>query len=268
MKILILASNKDKDFYQNSLADGYIFPLRDYSMDYEVKFTIEEIESLRNINKKCFIVINRMFFESDLDNLNKILSKIAAMNVDGVLYYDDSILELKIENNYNINLYINKNYMMTNSSTINFYHKYGVKGVVLSNEITLDEIKMIRENTKLEIMQLVIGYPVVATSRRSLNTNSGNLERLEVIEPKSRQHYKLIEDEFGTSFISLKRFNGCKYLKDMNLDYGIVYQDDLDNDTVNKLVEDIKTNNIKEIDELVGRNRGFLNRKTIYKVVR
>lgn len=69
-------------------------------------------------------------------------------------------------------------------------------------------------------------------------------------------------------FISLKRFNGCKYLKDMNLDYGIVYQDDLDNDTVNKLVEDIKTNNIKEIDELVGRNRGFLNRKTIYKVVR
>lgn len=54
----------------------------------------------------------------------------------------------------------------------------------------------------------------------------------------------------------------------MNLDYGIVYQDDLDNDTVNKLVEDIKTNNIKEIDELVGRNRGFLNRKTIYKVVR
>ncbi len=268
MQILVLANNKDKDFYQNSLADGYIFPLEDYSMDYEVKFTIEEIESLRNINKKCFIVINRMFFENDLDNLDKILSKIAAMNVDGVLYYDDSILELKIENNYNINLYINKNYMMTNSSTINFYHKYGVKGVVLSNEITLDEIKMIRENTKLEIMQLVIGYPVVATSRRSLNTNSGNLERLEVIEPKSRQHYKLIEDEFGTSFISLKRFNGCKYLKDMNLDYGIVYQDDLDNDTVNKLVEDIKTNNIKEIDELVGRNRGFLNRKTIYKVVR
>ena len=147
-------------------------------MDYEMKFTLEEIESLRNINKKCFIVINRMFFESDLDNLDKILSKIAAMNVDGVLYYDDSILELKIENDYNINLYINKNYMMTNSSTINFYHKYGVKGVVLSNEITLDEIKMIRKNTKLEIMQLLIGYPVVATSRRSLNTNSGNLERL------------------------------------------------------------------------------------------
>lgn len=268
MKVLVLANNKDKDFYQNSMADGYIFPLRDYSMDYEIKFTLEEIESLRNDSKKCFIVINRMFFESDLDNLDKILTRIATMNIDGVLYYDDAILELKIENNYNINLYISKNYMMTNSDTINFYHRYGVKGVVLSNEITLDEIKMIRENTKLEIMQLLIGYPVVATSRRSLNTNSGNLERLEVIEPKSRQHYKLIEDKFGTSFISLKRFNGCKYLEGIDMDYGIVYQDDLDNDTVNKLVEDIKTNNIKEIDELVGRNRGFLNRKTIYKVVR
>ena len=72
MQVLVLANNKDKDFYQNSMADGYIFPLRDCSMDYEIKFTLEEIESLRNINKKCFIVINRMFFESDLDNLDKI----------------------------------------------------------------------------------------------------------------------------------------------------------------------------------------------------
>lgn len=268
MQILVLGNNKDKDFYNNSKADGYIFPLDGYSMDYEVKFTIKEIELLRDKKKKCFIIINRIFFEEDIDELDKLLLKIDNYNIDGILYYDDALLELKIRNNYKTNLYINKNYMMCNSDTINFYHRYGVKGVVLSNEITLDEIKMIRENTKLEIMQLVIGYPVVATSRRSLNTNSGNLERLEVIEPKSRQHYKLIEDEFGTSFISLKRFNGCKYLKDMNLDYGIVYQDDLDNDTVNKLVEDIKTNNIKKIDELVGRNRGFLNRKTIYKVVR
>ena len=102
MQVLVLANNKDKNFYQNSMADGYIFPLKDYSMDYEVKFTLEEIESLRNINKKCFIIINRMFFESDLDNLDKILSKIDTMNIDGILYYDDALLELKIENNYNM----------------------------------------------------------------------------------------------------------------------------------------------------------------------
>ena len=89
MQVLVLANNKDKDFYQNSMADGYIFPLKNYSMDYEIKFTLEEIENLRNASKKCFIVINRMFFESDLDNLNKTLSMIAEMNVDGVLYYDE-----------------------------------------------------------------------------------------------------------------------------------------------------------------------------------
>ena len=70
MQVLVLANNKDKNFYRNSMADGYIFPLKDYSMDYEIKFTLDEIESLRNINKKCFIVINRMFFESDLNNLD------------------------------------------------------------------------------------------------------------------------------------------------------------------------------------------------------
>ena len=85
MKILILASNKDKDFYQNSLADGYIFPLRDYSMDYEVKFTIEEIELLRNKKKKCFIIINRMFFEEDIEELDNLLLKIDNYNIDGIL---------------------------------------------------------------------------------------------------------------------------------------------------------------------------------------
>ena len=269
MQILVLGNNKDKDFYRNSKADGYIFPLDGYSMDYEVKFTIEEIELLRNKKKKCFIIINRMFFEEDIEELDKLLLKIDNYNIDGILYYDDALLELKIRNNYKTNLYINKNYMMCNSDTINFYHHYGVRGVVLSNEITLGEINDIRNNTSLEIMQLLIGYPVVASSRRSLVTNSGNKEKIEVVEPKSKQHYKIIEDEFGSSFISLKRFNGCRYLDDFkSIEYGIIYQDDLSIDIINRLIENIKTNNIKEIDELVGRNRGFLNRKTIYKVIR
>ena len=238
-------------------------------MDYKYKFTLDEIEELRCKDKKCFVVMNRMFFENDLDELAEMLSKIDKMNIDGIIYYDDSLLELKIENNYKTNLYLNKNYMVTNSDTLNFYHHKGVMGAVLSNEITYGEIKNIRNNTTLELMQLLIGYPVVATSRRSLNTNSGNKKDLEVVEPKSNQHYFLIEDEFGTSFIYLKRFNGCKYLDDfkkIGINYGIIYQDDLERKELINLVELLNQGKIKEIDELLGRNRGFLNRKTIYQV--
>ena len=42
----------------------------------------------------------------------------------------------------------------------------------------------------------------------------------------------------------------------------------IEQEVIKKPVEKNEVNNIKEIDELVGRNRGFLNRKTIYKVVR
>ena len=89
-------------------------------MDYKYKFTLDEIEELRCKDKKCFVVMNRMFFENDLDELAEMLSKIDKMNIDGILYYDDSLLELKIENNYKTNLYLNKNYMVTNSDTLNF----------------------------------------------------------------------------------------------------------------------------------------------------
>ena len=269
MNLLIVAKEKDKDFYQDLDVAGFIFPLEGFAMDYKYKFTLDEIEELRCKDKKCFVVMNRMFFENDLDELAGTLSKIDKMNLDGILYYDDSLLELKLENNYKTNLYLNKNYMVTNSDTLNFYHRKGVKGAVLSNEITYTEINTIRNNTTLELMQLLIGYPVVATSRRSLNTNSGNKKDLEVVEPKSNQHYFLIEDEFGTSFISLKRFNGCKYLDDfkkIGINYGIIYQDDLERKELINLVKLLNQGKIKALDELLGRNRGFLNRKTIYQV--
>ena len=269
MDLLVVAKEKDKNFYQDLDVAGFIFPLDGFSVDYKYKFTLDEIEKLHSKDKKCFVVINRMFFENDLDELAEMLSKIDKMNIDGILYYDDSLLELKIENNYKTNLYLNKNYMVTNSDTLNFYHHKGVMGAILSNEITYDEINNIRNNTTLELMQLLIGYPVVATSRRSLNTNSGNAKNLEVVEPKSSQHYFLLEDEFGTSFISLKRFNGCKYLNDfqkIGINYGIVYQDDLERKELINLVVLLNQGKTKEIDELLGRNRGFLNRKTIYQV--
>lgn len=269
MDLLIVAKEKDKNFYKDLDVAGFIFPLEGFAMDYKYKFTLDEVEELRCKDKKCFAVINRMFFENDLEELAAILSKIDKMNLDGILYYDDSLLELKLENNYKTNLYLNKNYMVTNSDTLNFYHHKGVKGAVLSNEITYAEINAIRSNTTLELMQLLIGYPVVATSRRSLNTNSGNAKNLEVVEPKSNQHYLLLEDEFGTSFISLKRFNGCKYLDDfkkIGINYGIIYQDDLERKELINLVKLLNQGKIEAIDELLGRNRGFLNRKTIYQV--
>ena len=113
-------------------------------------------------------------------------------------------------------------------------------------------------------------YPYVCHAEMNAILNyRGNKKDLEVVEPKSNQHYFLIEDEFGTSFIYLKRFNGCKYLDDfkkIGINYGIIYQDDLERKELINLVELLNQGKIKEIDELLGRNRGFLNRKTIYQV--
>ena len=122
-------------------------------------------------------------------------------------------------------------------------------------------------------MLLDMKLDIILSSEEIAELDKRELEKIvNYSEEEIRENledYKIIEDEFGSSFISLKRFNGCRYLDDFkSIEYGIIYQDDLSIDIINRLIENIKTNNIKEIDELVGRNRGFLNRKTIYKVIR
>ena len=78
MDLLIVAKEKDKDFYQEMNVAGFIFPLEGFAMDYKNKFTLDEIEELRCKDKKCFAVINRMFFE------NKMLEAI-----ENELYYEN-----------------------------------------------------------------------------------------------------------------------------------------------------------------------------------
>ena len=179
------------------------------------------------------------------------------------------------ENNLSINLIYNGTHMVTNSDTINLYYDLGVKGAYLSNEITKNEVLNIRSNTKSDLFILLLGNPVVAMSRRSLltsyfaNKNKSKSDLITIKEPKSGQEFLVKEDSNGTTFFYNKRLNLSnvyKELKDSGINYGIIEQGDYNSDEYKELIKDYVSFNKLKIDELAGRNRGFLYRETIYKV--
>ena len=276
MKLLGVIKDNNYLEYLNSGLDGLILPLESFSVDYFKYYSISFIkEYKKNTNKLCFVVINKMIFNNELDSLLDILKDLEKIAVDGVFFYDLAVLSLVKENSLNLNLIYNATHMVTNSDTINLYYDLGVKGAYLSNEITKDEVLNIRNNTKSDLFILLLGNPVVAMSRRSLltsyfaNKNKSKSDLITIKEPKSGQEFLVKEDSNGTTFFYNKRLNLSNVYKELvgnNINYGIIEQGNFDNNQYKELINSFVNFDKKKIDNLAGHNRGFLYRETIYKV--
>lgn len=276
MKLLgVIRDNNYLEYLDNGL-DGIILPLENFSVDYFKYYSISDIRECRkSTDKLLYVVINKMIFNNELDNLLSVLKELESIKIDGVFFYDLAALNLVKENKININLIYNGTHMVTNSDTINLYYDLGVKGAYLSNEITKDEVLNIRSNTKSDLFILLLGNPVVAMSRRSLltsyftNKNKSNNDLITIKEPKSGQEFLVKEDNNGTTFFYNRRLNLSnvyKELVDSGINYGIVEQGDYSSDEYKELINSFISFNKQKIDELAGHNRGFLYRETIYKV--
>ena len=276
MKLLgVIRDSNYLEYLDNGL-DGLILPLENFSVDYFKYYSISDIKKYKDdTDKLCFVVINKMIFNNELDNLLKVLKELENIKVDGVFFYDLAVLNLVKENKINVNLIYNGTNMVTNSDTINLYYDLGVRGAYLSNEITKDEVLKIRSKTKSDLFILLLGNPVVAMSRRSLltsyfaNKNKSKSDLITIKEPKSGQEFLVKEDSNGTTFFYNKRLNLSnvyKELVDNNINYGIIEQGEFSSDEYKELINAFVNFNKQKIDELAGHNRGFLYRETIYKV--
>ena len=276
MKLLgVIRDNNFLEYLDNGL-DGMILPLESFSVDYFKYYSISDIKECRkSTDKLLYVVINKMIFNNELDNLLSVLKELESIKIDGVFFYDLAVLNLVKENKININLLYNGTHMVTNSDTINLYYDLGVKGAYLSNEITKDEVLNIRGNTKSDLFILLLGNPVVAMSRRNLltsyfaNKNKSKSEIITIKEPKSGQEFIVKEDSNGTTFFYNRRLNLSNVFKELvecGINYGIIEQGDYNSDEYKELIKAYVSFNKLKIDELAGRNRGFLYRETIYKV--
>ena len=260
-------------------ADGFVLPLKGFSVDYSNYYNIQQIkEIIKKTEKKIFVVINKMIENDEIEDLKNILIELNSLKIEGIFFYDLSLLELKKELELNIDLVWNNTHMVTNYYTCNYYYDKGCKYSYLSNEITIDEIIDLKKNTKSLLIFMLLGYPVVSFSKRKLITNSGLENNLKIKEPISKQEYKVIENEFGTTFKYNKVRNNASCLKELidnKINYIYLIEDDIDHE---RFLEGLKLTcgyidepnelYVKKMGDLFGSDTGFLHRRTIYKVTK
>ena len=284
MKLLIEPKDTNLDRFISLGYNSFLIGLKDLSNNIDNAISVDELLSLRENYKdiKLFVVMNKNIFNNELSLVEEVLNKLNN-KIDGLLFYDLSILRLVKKNNLIIPLVWNQTYMVTNYNTCNYYKEMGCEYALLASEITVEEIKEIRKKSNIKLMLNIFGYPVMSHSNRKLISNYFDFINKEkeknkytITEVNKDIPYIVKEDKTGTSFIYGNLLNGTSALidlKDLDIDY-VIAREDVDSDlfckvldNFNKIINNNYDDSIKEeINKLIGEYTGFFYKKSIYKV--
>ncbi len=282
-KILAIPNNTEMIEETLSFCDGIILGIEGLSVNLPFYIHIDELKKYQNMDKKLFIMLNKNFHNKDLPILEKTLKELENYQIDGIFYYDISIVNLKQKLDISYPLIWSQEHLATNAETCNFWKANGVSGAYLSNEITLEEIKEIRNNTDTQLFVSIFGYLPMFVSKRHLVKNYLNYFHLQEKGnnykiSKENKMYPIIDDENGTTVYSSYILNAIpEYLElqRQNIDYVILNSFGIESSVfiqILQLFSILTEQNKQEIFDKVNRlcnqntDKGFLYKETVYKV--
>ena len=93
MKLLVIPTTINIKKFEN--AEAFLFGLKDFSYTTPISVTLKDLKKMKQkTNKEIFIKIDKNIFNKDIENLKKILLELDSLNINGILFYDLSVLSL------------------------------------------------------------------------------------------------------------------------------------------------------------------------------
>lgn len=177
---------------------GEEFGLRTAAKNFTNEDLKDAVEYAHERGKKIFVTMNIIAHNSDFDNIDDYIIYLDTINVDGIIVADPGIF-MKIKNLApRIELHISTQANITNLETALFWYSLGAKRIVLARELSIDEIKHIKQiiPKDLEIEVFVHGAMCISYSGRCLLSNymTGRDANHGDCAQSCRWKYKLVEE--------------------------------------------------------------------------
>ncbi|AUN18451.1 TPA: U32 family peptidase [Clostridium botulinum] len=180
----------------------------------------EGIKYAHDRGRKVHVTINVFPRNEDFNGLEEYLKKLYEFNVDAIIVSDPGIIMTARETVPNLEIHLSTQANTVNFKTINFWYKQGVKRTVLARELTLEEIKTIREKIEkdCELEAFVHGSMCMSYSGRCLlsnymtgrDSNRGacaqpcRYKYYLMEEKREGEYFPILEDDKGTYIMNSK----------------------------------------------------------------
>ena len=209
---------------------GKQFGLRAFSNNFTNEELKEAVELAHSKNKKIYITLNILAHNVDFDGLEDYVKYLDEIKVDAVIVSDIGILSVIKNVAPNLEIHISTQASITNKYSALEYVKMGAKRLVLARELSLEEIKEIRDYLPKDIVleTFVHGAMCISYSGRCLlsnyltNRDSNRGACVQAcrweycIREKNRDNYlEIQEDNRGTYILNSKDLNMIEYIKDL-----------------------------------------------------
>ena len=152
---------------------GEAFGLRAKAKNFSPEEMKEGIEFAHEHGVKVYVTANILAHNYDLDGARAYFKELKEMKPDGLIIADPGMFTLAKEICPEIDVHISTQANNTNYETYRFWEKLGATRVVSARELSIKEIKEIREHIsdKMEIETFVHGAMCISYSGRCLLSN-------------------------------------------------------------------------------------------------
>jgi putative protease len=123
--------------------------------------------------RKVYLTVNVMPHEGEFDQLPRFIAEADELKPDAYIVSDPGVMDCIKANAKNPELHLSTQASTVNAAACRFWHRQGVKRIVLARELSLAEIKSIRKSIPedLELEAFVHGAMCVSYSGRCLLSN-------------------------------------------------------------------------------------------------
>lgn len=254
----VIPNNKDVVF------NNLILPLKDYSIGFDVYYTVSEINSLsRKLN--ISVIINKFLHKEDIKNIINIINELEIDNIKYIFVEDLGLVSL-LDNN---KVVVSQNHIINNYDSINYFKSLGYSNILVNNDLTINEIKEIISKTSSNLFMYFISKNNLMYSKRRLltafsNYKNSDISKKEVITEKVSNHKLIIKEEkCGTCIFNKCIFAGNKYISELgsvNKIVNLSNMDEFETKTILKYMDKVNLSDYIEIDDY------FLDNVIPYKV--
>lgn len=181
MKLELLAPAGDKEKLETALyfgADACYFAgkrwgLRAFAENFEDDELEKYVQIAHSKGKKAYITVNIQAHNQDFEGLADYLKFIEKIKADAIIVSDAGILNLAKQVVPNLDIHLSTQACASNKYSAKFWADAGAKRIILARELSLEEIKEIRDYLpkEIELEAFVHGAMCISYSGRCLLSN-------------------------------------------------------------------------------------------------
>lgn len=180
---------------------GNAYSLRSRAGNFSSEEMAEGVAFAKQHDAKVYVAANMVTHEGNQSGAEDFFREVQNIGVSAVIISDPALIEVCMNSAPGLPIHLSTQASATNYETLEFWKKEGLERVVLGREVSMTEIKEIREHTDIEIEAFIHGAMCISYSGRCTLSNHMSMRDANRggCSQSCRWKYDLFDIPFGTN---------------------------------------------------------------------